>query len=482
MKNTILLMLTVLLCMACGDDKQMNIKPVSAFKTGELTVEEGQLVAFTDLSFDEDGQIVKWSWNFGDGESSEEQSPTIKYSTAGDYVVTLSVWDNLGVQNANSFSKTITVKEKSMADVQPDIVWEFQTPCGFQDVSPAIDDNGNVIVGCDANTKRGGQNIWVINNGREVWHYSSGDVVRSSAAIADDGTIYVGSYDKKLYKFSIASSTPVATFALGATAKYSSPAVDKDGIVFFSANKKLYAIDSKTMTKKWEANCEGVTQSTPVIGEDIVYICSNSGKLYAFLKTDGTKKWSIDYGKECTSVPAIGNDGTIYICGKMEDKSGIVMAVSPDGQIKWQQNSASEFSNSGVSLSTDGHLYVGNFDGELLCYSQDSGELLWKYKAQGKIRSVPAIDNAGNIYFGDGEGMFYVLNSKGKLSYKELKLGTNIWSSPAIDKNGLIYICADQTTSSEPGKVFALRTNAVGAQTSWSMRSGDAKRSACWEK
>lgn len=82
----------------------------------------------------------------------------------------------------------------------------------------------------------------------------------------------------------------------------------------------------------------------------------------------------------------------------------------------------------------------------------------------------------GNIYFGDGQGIFYVLNPNGKPVYKEIKLGTNIWSSPAIDKKGIIYVCADITKSSEPGKVFALRTNATGAQQTWSMRSGNAKR------
>lgn len=478
MKNTILIILTALLWMACSDEDKVNIKPVAAFKASEVIVQEGQSVAFTDLSFDQDGQIAQWAWDFGNGSSSEEQSPIAEYSAAGEYTVTLSVWDNQGTQNANVFSKTITVKEKSTADVEPEIAWEFQTPCGFQDVSPAIDDHGNVVVGCDANNARGGQNIWVINNGTEVWHYSSGDVIRSSAAIADDGTIYVGSYDKKLYAFSASSSAPLGTFDLGATAKFSSPAIDKDGTVFFSANKKLFAINAAPgMTEKWNADCEGTTQSTPVIGDDAVYICSNSGKLYAFAKNDGKKRWTVEYGKTCTSVPAIGEDGTIYLCGETAD-GGIVMAVNPDGTVKWQQYSASAFANSGISLSIDGYLYVGNSDGDMLCYTQEDGTSVWKFKAQGQIRSVPAIDNAGNIYFGDGKGYFYVLNSKGKLSYKEIQLGANIWSSPVIDKNGLIYVCTDVTKSSEPGKVFALRTHATGAQQGWSMRSGDYKRNA----
>lgn len=480
MKNAIIITLAAFLWMSCSEEDKINIKPVAAFKASEVSIEEGHSVSFTDLSFDEDGLITKWIWNFGNGNSSEEQSPIVEYTAAGEYTVTLSVWDNQEMQNANSFSKTITVKEKSMADVAPEIVWEFQTPCGFQDVSPAIDDNGNIVIGCDANNKRGGQNIWVINNGIEVWHYSAGDVVRSSAAISDNGTIYIGSYDKYLYAFSAASATPLAKFNLGATAKFSCPAIDKDGTVFFSSNTKLHAISSASagMKEIWSADCEGTTQSTPVISSDAVYVCSNSGKLYAFAKSDGTKKWVIEYGKTCTSVPAIGDDGTIYLCGETAD-GGIVMAIKSDGSIKWQQNSAAAFSNSGISLSADGQLYVGNSDGEMLCYSQENGDLIWKFKAQGKIRSVPAIDNSGKIYFGDGKGYFYVLSSQGKLSYKEIQLGANIWSSPVIDRNGLIYVCVDITKSSEPGKVFALRTNATGAQQGWSMRSGDYKRSAC---
>ena len=50
---------------------------MAAFKTSEVTIEEGQHVAFTDLSFDEDGQVTKWR-QFGNVESLlKEQSPTV---------------------------------------------------------------------------------------------------------------------------------------------------------------------------------------------------------------------------------------------------------------------------------------------------------------------------------------------------------------------------------------------------------------------
>ena len=52
MKNTIIIILSALLWMACSDDKKMNTKPVAAFKASEVTIQEGQSVSFTDLSFD----------------------------------------------------------------------------------------------------------------------------------------------------------------------------------------------------------------------------------------------------------------------------------------------------------------------------------------------------------------------------------------------------------------------------------------------
>jgi RHS repeat-associated protein len=52
---------------------------------------------FVDQSTDSDGHVVAWSWNFGDGGASNQQSPSHHYAAAGTYTVTLTVTDDAGL-------------------------------------------------------------------------------------------------------------------------------------------------------------------------------------------------------------------------------------------------------------------------------------------------------------------------------------------------------------------------------------------------
>ena len=67
----------------------------------------------------------------------------------------------------------------------------------------------------------------------------------------------------------------------------SSPAIGSDGTVYVgSYNKKLYAINGKTGVKLWEFETGGEVYSSPAIGSDgTVYVGSYDKKLYAF-RTD----------------------------------------------------------------------------------------------------------------------------------------------------------------------------------------------------
>ena len=80
-----------------------NAPPTSAFTWTATDLS----VQFTDGSMDADGQIVSWAWDFGDGSTSTEQSPLHVYTAAGDYTVSLTVTDDLGLSQQSMHTITV---------------------------------------------------------------------------------------------------------------------------------------------------------------------------------------------------------------------------------------------------------------------------------------------------------------------------------------------------------------------------------------
>ncbi len=69
------------------------VAPNPEFSGDELSGYAPHEVQFTDLS---SGQPTEWFWDFGDGETSDEQSPNHTYDVAGSYTVTLTVANDAG--------------------------------------------------------------------------------------------------------------------------------------------------------------------------------------------------------------------------------------------------------------------------------------------------------------------------------------------------------------------------------------------------
>jgi PKD repeat protein len=63
---------------------------------------------FTDASTDSDGSVASWSWTFGDGASSMDQSPSHSYAAGGTFTVSLVVTDNAGATGTTSQALTVT--------------------------------------------------------------------------------------------------------------------------------------------------------------------------------------------------------------------------------------------------------------------------------------------------------------------------------------------------------------------------------------
>ena len=67
--------------------------------------------------------------------------------------------------------------------------------------------------------------------GDKLWEFETGDQVSSSPAIGSDGTVYVGSYDKKLYAINGKTGGKLWEFVTGELVD-SYPAIGSDGTVY----------------------------------------------------------------------------------------------------------------------------------------------------------------------------------------------------------------------------------------------------------
>jgi len=97
-----------------------NLLPTAYF----LHTRRGMTIEFEDRSWDPDGNITSWHWNFGDNTNSTEQNPTHTFAETGTYTVTLTVTDDEGGSNIQSQTFMVPSKKELLQ------LWALQVSIG----------------------------------------------------------------------------------------------------------------------------------------------------------------------------------------------------------------------------------------------------------------------------------------------------------------------------------------------------------------
>jgi len=85
-----------------------TIRPVAEFSHEPEGGTIHDTVTFIDESRDEDGSILFWEWDFGDGETSSRKDPTHTFEDKGTHRVTLTVEDDDG--NTDTVTQSVTIE------------------------------------------------------------------------------------------------------------------------------------------------------------------------------------------------------------------------------------------------------------------------------------------------------------------------------------------------------------------------------------
>lgn len=460
-------------------------KPVADFSVTAEKFRAEEKIVFTDQSSDTDGFITTWAWDFGDGESSADQSPEHFYAKGGEYTINLTVYDNTGSASIVS-SQTVSI-EQSLSSTPPTELWSYTLEGKLNHSSPALSDDGTLFIGFNQAVRENqGPDFIAIKNGAKVWDQvffegsaNKSDQVRSSPSISADGSVYTASFfSRKIFKLNASTGAINGEYNTNARIRYSCPVFAADGTVYVGgynkAGKGFYALDASLNAMKWVFEAGEDFNSTPAIATDgTIYVSSTNDNIYA-VNPDGTEKWRAVYGTWSATAIAIGDDDTVYFSGE-NGAEGVLIAYNPvDGTEKWRKALPAKANQGGPSIASDGTIYVGGYEEKMIAYNPDGSEK-WSYTANGAIETVPAIDNDGNLYFGDLAGFFHIVSPEGEKLWKVVKLGDEIHSSAVIGSDGTIYVAAND---GDFGKVYAFKTEATGlANGGWPMYAKDAKHS-----
>jgi outer membrane protein assembly factor BamB len=358
------------------------------------------------------------------------------------------------------------------------------------------------------------------------WEFSVGGPVVASLALANYGTLYVGSEDG--YHYAIDDSGKLQ-WKFYAAPIMAAPIVGSDGAVYVSNRRgRVFALNISG-TQRWEVDTyDGDVwgKTGGAITRDFFYAPTRDG-LCAIGLNDGEIRWKAGLGFEqfaaVTLLPngllvfpargrlhAVNSDGetvwqypplsqqdidrnggfpppggTFFTSGIAPAPDGTligaigrsgILAVGWDGTYKWQFQMEGHPNNSATPLiAADGTIYQASGDcqmnGGCILYALNSdGSQKWALDTHAAMLATPLLAEDGTIYVASGVSLLGI-SPAGKI-VEQVHLPNAVESAPTLGPDGTLYVATNQ------GKVLAFATKHGGLMNSaWPKYQGDLSNS-----
>jgi outer membrane protein assembly factor BamB len=195
--------------------------------------------------------------------------------------------------------------------------WIFKT---------GVDFNATATIGADGTIYIGAINgfLYAINpDGTEKWSSNFGTWTATTPAIGPDGTIYFageGNKQDPTFKGILTAYNPAngnIKWSVGLTEKvnHGGPAVAADGTIYLGGyEKRMVAYNPTDGSEKWSYPVSSAIEVVPAIDNDGNIYFGDTGGSFHVVSPTGQKKWKVaKLGDQINTSAAIGKDGVIYV-------------------------------------------------------------------------------------------------------------------------------------------------------------------------
>ncbi|MCW7079393.1 MAG: PKD domain-containing protein [Canidatus Methanoxibalbensis ujae] len=448
-----------------------NLPPIANFTYLPPNPVVNQPVTFNaSPSYDPDGFIANYEWDFGDGNTATGKIVTHSYSSEGEYRVKLTVTDDSSLTN----STTRKIKVENELPSQLKELWHSKVSGNVKDVFSAdLDNDGEkeVIAGTDENK------IYVFDSkGNKKWEYTAGSAVMAVCAADFNGDgkkeVVAGTDYKDLGNIYTFDSSGNLLWKFQTGAKHYWPDnklnvrvitagdVDNDGkeeIVVGSTH--YYWFPGRVCILGEGGNLEGEYWNPGHVysiqigdidndgdSEIVIGFVNNDygyeGAIALFNGNDvsgeapaavngydynaGSQIWYWHSGVDHSNIFSVfpfdlDGDGINEIIAGSDDNN--VYTLDSNGNVKWKYGTKGRIGEESIlasDLNNDGkgEVIAGSYDNNAYCIDYE-GNLKWKYETIDPVK-IPFAGDVDNDGMGEVVAVsdkVYVLTSDGKVKY-----------------------------------------------------------------
>ena len=233
----------------------------------------------------------------------------------------------------------------------------------------------------------------------------------------------------------------------------SAPVTDERNVYFGSDAGIFYALDQNTGTIVWnfkvgKHTAEKGIFSSPALHNGIVYFGAYDGNVYALDTKSGKELWQYDRADWVGSSPAISEKlGLLFIgleFGLFRKQGGVAALNLTTGKEIWRAGTPKLTHSSPLYIEDENMVVIGSNDATVYAYRAGTGELVWRFNANGDVKASFAYDKKRRlIFFGTLKGVLYALSVQGIPLYAK-EVGAGMYSTPLVDKDTVYFASLDK--------------------------------------
>lgn len=271
-------------------------------------------------------------------------------------------------------------------------------------------------------------------SGKLKWKYKSDGGIPGKAEVFENN-VYFGSEDQYMHVVSAENGKVVWTQSTKGPVR-SSPKISQGHVFIGSDDGYLYAINLSSRNLTWKAEAASAIRSTPFVSNEYVYFGSEAGD-FTCVDFRGDTLWRFKAKRAITSSPIVENeqiyftsmDGTLYA---LEAKSGWV-----NWRFRFGKGSIS------TPFIMNNLIYSGSTDSSIYCVDIRSAKEVWRFNTEHQVTGSPIV-HQDRLYCGSVDGYLYCLDAVSGEQYWKFKTKAPITGTPVIDEDILFVGSTDK--------------------------------------